>query len=144
HFHRAFAGEGAPPLSAEFLGRLAARSWPGNVRELRNFIERSVSLGLVDAPPSRASRPPPAGPLPSIDGMVALRLPLKEARQAWIESFESVYVRDVLRSCGGNVTRAAERAGVSRRFLQRMIARLGIKPAEVGATDSDFADDADE
>ncbi len=41
----------------------------------------------------------------------------------------------MLRSVGGNVTRAAERAGVSRRFLQRMVARLGIKPTE-GATDA--------
>jgi len=144
HFHRALSGDAAPALSPEFLARLASRSWPGNVRELRNFIERSVSLGMVDAPVARGSRPPPAGPLPSLDGMLALRLPLKDARQAWIESFESVYVRDVLRRSGGNVTRAAEQAGVSRRFLQRMIARLGIKPAEVGATERDFAGDGDE
>jgi hypothetical protein len=71
-----------------------------------------------------------------MEGMVALRLPLKEARQAWIESFESVYLREVLSKSGGNVTRAAERAKVSRRFLQRMIARLGIRPADVGGTDS--------
>ena len=94
------------------------RSWPGNVRELRNFVERSVSLGLIERgrgelPAARGSRPPQA--LPSLEGMVAMRLPLKEARAAWIESFESIYVRDVLRQCGGNVTRAAERAGVSRR-----------------------------
>jgi transcriptional regulator with PAS, ATPase and Fis domain len=143
HFHQLLAGDGAPPLSPEFAARLVARSWPGNVRELRNFIERSVSLGLVDAP-VRPSRPPPPGPLQSVEGIVALRLPLKEARQAWIESFESVYVRDVLRKSAGNVTRAAERAGVSRRFLQRMVARLGIKPAEVGATDKDFAGDEDD
>jgi DNA-binding NtrC family response regulator len=105
-----------------------SRSWPGNVRELRNFIERSVSLGLVDARPARASRPPPPGAeLPTLDGSVALKLPLKEARQAWIECFESVYVRDLLRRANGNVTHAAERAGVSRRFLQRMMARLGIR-----------------
>jgi DNA-binding NtrC family response regulator len=76
--------------------------------------------------------------------MIALELPLKEARQAWVESFESVYVRDTLRRCGGNVTRAAERAGVSRRFLQRTIARLGIRPAEVGASEADFTGDDEE
>ncbi len=43
------------------------------------------------------------------------------------ESFESVYVRAMLEKTGGNVTRAAELAGVSRRFLQRLIARLGIR-----------------
>jgi DNA-binding NtrC family response regulator len=142
HFHRAFAGPGAPELPAEFVTRLVARSWPGNVRELRNFIERSVSLGMLDPRAGRPSQPPPPqAPLPSLDGMIALELPLKEARTAWVESFEHVYVRDILRRCGGNVTRAAERAGVSRRFLQRLIARLGIRAADVGASEADFTGD---
>ena len=141
HFHRALAGPGAPDLPQDFVVRLLGRSWPGNVRELRNFIERSVSLGLVEARPARLSAPPSGAPLPSLDSMVALRLPLKDARQAWVESFESVYVRDVLLRCGGNVTRAAEQAGVSRRFLQRLVARLGIKPSEVGARPEDFEGD---
>ena len=148
HFHDALAGAGGAPVSElppDFIARLVGRSWPGNVRELRNYIERSVSLGMLDTrAPARPSGPPPAGALPSLDGMIALELPLKEARQAWVESFESVYVRDILRRCGGNVTRAAERAGVSRRFLQRTIARLGIRAAEVGASEADFAGDDEE
>jgi len=145
HFYSALAGASAGELPPELLARLVGRSWPGNVRELRNYIERSVSLGMLDAPTTgRPSRPPPGAPLPSLDGMIALELPLKEARQAWVESFESVYVRNVLRRCGGNVTRAAESAGVSRRFLQRTIARLGIRPAEVGASEADFAGDDEE
>jgi DNA-binding NtrC family response regulator len=117
------------------------REWPGNVRELRNFVERAVALGMVDSDARRASRPPPA-PLAAGAGDLAeipLDRPLKDARQAWTMSFESVYVRHVLRRAQGNVTRAAEFAGVSRRFLQRMLARLGIAAADVG--DSDDADD---
>src|SRR6202000_1515442 len=99
----------------------------------------------------------PAQPLPgtevppgSIESFVALHLPLKEARRAWTESFELVYVRAMLKMVGGNVTRAAERAGVSRRFLQRLVARLGIKPSDgLIAPDGDAggdggSDDADE
>jgi len=145
HFHRAISGAAAPELPPEFLARLMGRSWPGNVRELRNFVERSVSLGLIDERPTSPSSAAPAARQspdgPDIGAMLAMRLPLKDARAAWIESFESIYVRDVLRQCGGNVTRAAERAGVSRRFLQRMIARLGIKPADVGASERDFTGD---
>jgi transcriptional regulator with PAS, ATPase and Fis domain len=140
HFYRRFAGEHAA-LPDDFLARLVGRAWPGNVRELRNFIERSVSLGAIEASPPRAPRASGSLPPPSIDGAVALQLPLKEARQAWTESFENVYVRTLLKNMGGNVTRAAERAGVSRRFLQRMIARLGIKPSEVGADPKQFDDD---
>jgi hypothetical protein len=33
----------------------------------------------------------------------------------------------LLRDADGNVTRAADRAGVNRRFLQRMMARLRIR-----------------
>jgi transcriptional regulator with GAF, ATPase, and Fis domain len=141
HFFRMFASDGVLP--AEFVAGVVGRGWPGNVRELRNYIERSVSLGTI-APPAAAPTapaPPAAGPVPpdSIERFVALHLPLKEARRAWTESFELVYVRAMLKLVGGNVTRAAERAGVSRRFLQRMVARLGIKPTEGAAGPGDDA-----
>ena len=133
YFFRTFAGDGAA-LPTEFVAGLVGRGWPGNVRELRNYIERSVSLGTIapraPAPPGApltARAPDPVSP-DSIESFVALHLPLKEARRAWTKSFELVYVRTMLKLVGGNVTRAAERAGVSRRFLQRMVARLGIKP----------------
>jgi transcriptional regulator with GAF, ATPase, and Fis domain len=134
HFHRRLA-PGSGDLPADFLARLAARSWPGNVRELRNFIERSVSLGYVTAPPAPPSAGAGAGRAAPTDvaGLVPLHLPLKDARQAWTESFEEIYLRSMLAKTGGNVTRAAELAGVSRRFLQRLAARLGIKASDVGA-----------
>jgi transcriptional regulator with GAF, ATPase, and Fis domain len=156
HFYRMFAGEHAV-LPAEFVAGLVGRGWPGNVRELRNYIERAVSLGTVaPRPPSALTPGAPELALPgtassawppgSIESFIALHLPLKEARRAWTESFELVYVRTMLKMVGGNVTRAAERAGVSRRFLQRMVARLGIKPSDgLIAPDSDGGgDDADE
>ncbi len=158
HFYRLFVGEAGGSLPTEFLTTLIGRGWPGNVRELRNYIERSVSLGTVvprPAPPGGASALPGAagaslgvlghsgalgapealghsGALAAIENFVALHLPLKEARDAWTKTFELAYVRAMLRTVGGNVTRAAERAGVSRRFLQRMVARLGIKAADAG------------
>ena len=125
-FDRLSPESGALPES--FLRTLCARSWPGNVRELRNFIERSVSLGFVA--PVRAPEPSSPRPAPRVD-VVPLHLPLKDARQAWTESFEEIYLRAMLEKTGGNVTRAAELAGVSRRFLQRLAARLGIRAAEV-------------
>jgi transcriptional regulator with PAS, ATPase and Fis domain len=135
HFFRLFGG--SSDLPAEFIAGLVGRGWPGNVRELRNYLERAVSLGTIAPRPAGALPPPSAPPLSadSIESLVALHLPLKEARRAWLESFELVYVRTMLKLVGGNVTRAAERAGVSRRFLQRMVARLGIKPAGGGDPD---------
>ncbi|MDI1451615.1 sigma 54-interacting transcriptional regulator [Polyangium sp. 6x1] len=124
---------GAGPLPQDFLRLLASRSFPGNVRELRNFIERSVSLGFV-SPHAPASAPVPSVERPhaELDDLVPLHLPLKDARQAWTERFEEVYLRAMLKKTGGNVTRAAELAGVSRRFLQRLAARLGIRASDEG------------
>jgi DNA-binding NtrC family response regulator len=125
--HRDPSAELPPSLAAA----VTSRDWPGNVRELKNFIERSVALGFADAPARRSSAPPPP-PAPGVAGLVPLDLPLKEARQAWTVSFESVYAEHVLRRAQGNVTRAAEYAGVSRRFLQRLLARLGISASDAG------------
>ena len=98
------------------------------MRELRNAIERAVTLGQVtDA--ERATGPTPATSIlpPGLASIVPLHLPLKDARLAWTNEFESVYVRAMLEKTSFNVTRAAELAGVSRRFLQRMVARLGLR-----------------
>jgi transcriptional regulator with PAS, ATPase and Fis domain len=126
-FHRKLAGDAVMPES--FVQMLRARAWPGNVRELRNFIERSVSLGFVGEAETKAARPALSTPEAALETIVPLHLPLKDARQVWTESFESIYVRCMLKKTGGNLTRAAEFAGVNRRFLQRMIARLGLRDA---------------
>jgi transcriptional regulator with GAF, ATPase, and Fis domain len=110
HFYRRFSGDdGIPP---ELVSAVLGRSWPGNVRELRNFIERGVSLGTPAALDDIA---PPGGGAP-----IDLSVPFKIARRAWTRD----YVRAAMDRAGDNVTRAAEIAGVSRRFLQRLIARL--------------------
>jgi transcriptional regulator with GAF, ATPase, and Fis domain len=140
---RAFYAKLAPgggELPHDFVDMLSKRAWPGNVRELRNAIERAVSLGFVGPQAPRPSRPPPPDQ-GGVDTIIPLHLPLKDARQVWVERFEHTYVKAMLRKVGGNVTRAAERAGVSRRFLQRMVARLGIKAAEVGADPHDLEGD---
>ena len=127
HFHEAFTGsdQGLPPGLADTL---VQRAWPGNVRELRNFIQRVVSLGWKSPnEPASAGASGSDQLSPSLEQLVPVHLPLKEAREAWMEQFESVYVRTLLERTGGNVTRAAELAGVNRRFLQRMMARLGIR-----------------
>jgi len=144
HFLARLTGEeeGARELPGPFAAALAQRDWPGNVRELRNFVERSLALGLLDegarggAPPVPPVTRPVAGTAAEqVADLVPLDRPLKDARQAWMMSFESVYARHVLQRAAGNVTRAAELAGVSRRFLQRLLARLGMAASEVGGDD---------
>jgi DNA-binding NtrC family response regulator len=144
HFYRRLSGDSGP-IPQELVAVLMTRSWPGNVRELRNFIERCVTLGITTSgsASSRGNR------IPSRDGNAAtlslnLDVPLKEARDEALERLEHIYVQSVLRRSEGNVTRAAELAGVSRRFLQRLIARLGIRDMTSGNADDGATPAADE
>jgi DNA-binding NtrC family response regulator len=128
HFYRRYAGDGQPAPPG-LLASLSSRAWPGNVRELRNYVERSVSLGVGDAgggeAPESALRLGPSVVAQGERPVVPVHLPLKDARAAWTEQFERVYVEALLTRTDGNVTRAAELAGINRRSLQRLIASLG-------------------
>jgi transcriptional regulator with PAS, ATPase and Fis domain len=129
HFFHRYAGE-REPVPAELLSALTSRAWPGNVRELRNYVERSVSLGYSSGGPANPSLAP-AQPLgEGVEATVPIHLPLKDARAAWTEQFELVYVKALLAKTQGNVTRAAELAGINRRSLQRLIASLGIRETD--------------
>jgi DNA-binding NtrC family response regulator len=130
HFYESFGATGGVP--PELLSTMLTRAWPGNVRELRNFVQRYVSLRAVSGAP--ASAPVPALP-PGIEALIPVHMPLKEAKDAWVDQFETVYVRTLLQSTGGNVTRAAEAAGISRRFLQRIMARTGVRGDDPGDAD---------
>jgi transcriptional regulator with GAF, ATPase, and Fis domain len=128
HFFRRYAGD-KESMPKELLSSLSSRAWPGNVRELRNFIERSVSLGFSPAVPSQMLVRD-AAHATRLEEVVPSHLPLKDARLVWTEQFEILYVKALLEKTSGNVTRAAELAGVNRRSLQRLIASLGLRDDE--------------
>ena len=108
-------------LSHEALEALSLRAWPGNVRELRNAIARTLRLGgpgPVDGAPE--SLPP---------SRIDFNVPLMVARDRLCADFEEAYLREALRRANGNATRAAELAGVNRKFMQRAIKRYGLREA---------------
>lgn len=102
--------------------------WPGNVRELRNVVERSLALGATDgselALESNAihGTPAPGGAI-----QVPYAMPYAEAKEAVLTSFEESYARAALERHNNNVSRAARASGLSRRHLQRLMARLGLR-----------------
>ena len=118
-FVKRFAKEFNKPitgLTSAAEERLVNWSWPGNVRELRNVIERSCLLceghlltegdlarSLAGKPTATtASDEPPAGPPPTAE-----------------------QVREALDSTGGNKSLAAQKLGISRRALYRLIDKYG-------------------
>ncbi len=125
HFHARATGRDVP-LPHDLLESLLSRAWPGNVRELRNHIERAVTLGWSpDVQRTQAPRAPTA-PDAMVLGVTS-DMPLHEAREACIASFEKAYVAALLQRTAGNVTRAASLAGVTRRTLHRVMAQHGVR-----------------
>jgi transcriptional regulator with GAF, ATPase, and Fis domain len=138
HFYQSFSGR-HDELPKELVTTMMARAWPGNVRELRNFVERSVSLGWSSTA-IQAVQTGPRGELaipPGLEVLVPSDMPLKEARDVWTNYFERLYVSALLRRTGGNVTRAAELAGVTRRSLQRLMAQQGIRSKAIAGEDDE-------
>jgi DNA-binding NtrC family response regulator len=110
-------------------------AWPGNIRELRNAVARRLALGDLSGMGHPSELPPPMEARESgavhtvgkqgdaIAAVLALDLPLADARQRVVDEFEQRYLERLLELHGGNVTRAAAAAGVTRRSLQRLKAR---------------------
>jgi DNA-binding NtrC family response regulator len=125
HFMERFGATVEP--SAELLASLAQRPWPGNVRELRNAVERALAMNVDLTARGAATEAPP-----DTVGLLAqlLELPWAEAQERWVAHFELAYVREALRRSGGSVTEAAQRTGVTRRHVQRVMRRLGLRNEE--------------
>ncbi|HEX9049548.1 MAG TPA: sigma-54 dependent transcriptional regulator [Anaeromyxobacter sp.] len=113
----------------EATRRLAGYAWPGNVRELENVVERAVAVAagdvvtVADLPPELASGAPaaalPAAPLAS--------LPYRDAIAGARDRVTRDYLVALMKAFAGNVTHAAERAGMERESLHRLLRRHGLR-----------------
>jgi len=92
---------------------LLAHAWPGNVRELRNAVERAKLL--------------------SVEGVITqadLGLPAARRQPRDLEEPGRDTLEQALRAAKGNVSRAAQRLGMSRQALYRRLERAGLRPEE--------------
>ncbi|HTY19756.1 MAG TPA: sigma-54 dependent transcriptional regulator [Myxococcota bacterium] len=111
------------------MDRLTGYPWPGNVRELENEIERIAALaGRADAVGvemlSEHIRGAPPAPLPVGDGALPFGADLNTA----VDALKRRMLQDAIRETGSK-TRAAEKLGIPRQSLQKMMTRLGIQDA---------------
>jgi DNA-binding NtrC family response regulator len=109
-------------LTSAELGALRGQELAGNVRELRRTIEET----LLRARASRPSVPPPP-PIPGAHDEALVRMPFKEAKEKLLDAFEARYVEELLARAGGNVSRAADEAGIDRNHLARLAKKHGIR-----------------
>ncbi len=116
HFLSTFAAVYDVPhagLTPELKTAILAHSWPGNVRELRNAVERAVLLcdRVLRVDDLFVNRTPP----PTVVGEHALPFP------APLDDIERAAARLMLELADGNKSLAADRLGISRSRLYRLL-----------------------
>jgi DNA-binding NtrC family response regulator len=111
-------------LSVEARDLLLGYDYPGNVRELENIIRRAIIL-------CRGDQIEPQHLAPEVRG--AVHSPeqsdlddFQSAKARAIETFERVYLTNILRKCGGIVSRASDYSGLSERNFHEKLKRYGI------------------
>ncbi len=117
-------------LTEEAIHLLVSRPWKGNARELQNEIQRAVIFSKDDflAPEDFGKNLqiiPCTEDNPEIYG-----LDYREARKNILSAFNKEYVTRLLRNTEGNVSLAAQTAGLERQSLQHIMRKYGIVSEE--------------
>jgi DNA-binding NtrC family response regulator len=118
-------------IEPELLAALKEYRWPGNIRQLENAMERMVllsdsdSLGVGALPEEIASEVFSAtgGKAPGLDPAIGFKEKIRRQTQA----MERGLIEEALAETEGNVTRTAEKLGLSRKGLQLKMKELGIR-----------------
>ncbi|MEW5772306.1 MAG: sigma-54 dependent transcriptional regulator [Thermodesulfobacteriota bacterium] len=121
---------GAPGKAAspEVLAWLAGRDWPGNVRELQNFMRRLAVFCPEPEVTMRWVSMAASGACPGPADHGARLSAYKDAKARVVDQFTAGYVRELLRSCKGNISEVARVSGLSRVAVQKILGRLGLDP----------------
>jgi len=102
--------------------------WPGNIREMENLLERLILLANDDTIRYEALPADILNPLQAeVISPEATEGSFKEIVKGQAEAVESHIIARVLEQCGKNVTRAADRLGISRKGLQLKMIKYGLR-----------------
>jgi two-component system response regulator HydG len=139
HFLEKFStkmGKEVNKISVDALQALQNYSWVGNVRELENVIERAVVLTTGDTICARDLPPRILGEsfyLFKEEGGDLSQFDYREAKNRAMTAFNRAYLRNLLKQTSGNISVAAERAGMDRSNFKKLIKKYGIDASEVEA-----------
>jgi transcriptional regulator of acetoin/glycerol metabolism len=102
---------------------LAAYAWPGNVRELEHQMQRLAAVGVTRIELEH---------LPREIRAAAANAEVQDAVRSRSGS-EHDEVAEALAACGGNITHAAARLGLTRHGLKKRMLRLGMRAPKSSA-----------
>jgi DNA-binding NtrC family response regulator len=98
--------------------------WPGNVRELRNAVQRLLALGTLDLGTEVSS-----WRRPRITPQTPQTIPetqYRDAREETIRAFDRAYLSELMARHKGNLSHAAQAAGISRNYLRELLRKCGL------------------
>jgi DNA-binding NtrC family response regulator len=118
-------GKHVTEFSPGALEALQTYDWPGNVRELENAIERAMILttGSTLSSEKLPGRITSARTESELDSSVTN---YRKAKLALLDNFNKDYVQRLLEKHDGNVTHAAEEAGMDRANFRRLMRNAGM------------------
>lgn len=116
------------------MERLTAYCWPGNIRQLQNVLEQAVinsgayTLSETHIPLSETHIPTSVCPTNCRCALAAFGSHLHDGnhRLPPLKDAERQAIVSILRECGGNISRAACRIGISRVTLYKKIRKYEI------------------
>ncbi len=118
-------GRQTPRFSSAAKRRLVGHRWPGNVRELRNLMERLAYLTSEDCIEADDLSFINTGVDPN-DQQLDTNSTLSEASR----EFQARYIRQMIDSTRGNMSKAAKRLGLHRSNLYRKMRQLEMSGGE--------------
>jgi DNA-binding NtrC family response regulator len=113
--HRTKVGKRIEGFTPSALSKLSAYDFPGNVRELENKVHHALVLAqgeYIEPQDIQLS-----GGLSVPSHGIDISRPFRDLKREMVESFESEYVRAVLKAHRGNLAAAARQAGMDRKNL---------------------------
>ena len=114
-------------ISPSAMHVLMSQEFPGNVRELENIIERGVVFCRTDTLEVKdLFLENEQGQFLPDSNQDIYCLSFKEAKDKVISLFHAQYIRLLLRESNGNISRAAEQAGIQRQYLHRLMKESGV------------------
>jgi DNA-binding NtrC family response regulator len=132
HFLSLFCGElglDQKKLTEEAIQFLVSCPWKGNARELQNEIKRAVIFSKSDMLTMADFGKCEALITTRNNALETDGLDYKEARKRVLAAFNIEYISNLLHRTEGNVSLAAQSAGVERQSLQHLMRKYGIASA---------------
>jgi DNA-binding NtrC family response regulator len=112
-------------ITSEVSETLMQYEYPGNVRELENIVQRAVILCRGSTITVRELPSEISNHVPDVNSPVATTF--HETKDRVVEEFERTFLTSMLNVCGGIVSRAAERCGLSERNFHAKLKKYGIQ-----------------